>query len=129
MNGQTQRVVVSDRARPVYAPAPLTQGQIETEIMRLADMLETVTDQLAKACEESAAAEVSWKCNEATAMLSSEQKSAELRKAEALTRCRREFAAHRGAEAVRDGLTEKCRTLRAQLDSLRTLSANVRAQA
>jgi hypothetical protein len=121
-------VNVSAHRQPVYAPEPLTQGRIESEIMRLAAMLEQTTDLLAGASEDAARCEVDWKVAEAIALLHSREKSAELRKADALSQGRKQFAAHRGAEAVRDGLQEKCRTLRAQLDSLRTLSANVRAQ-
>ena len=118
---------VSER-RPIYAPEPLTQVRIESEIARLCALLEATTDELARACEESAEREVAWKVAEAGALLRSDQKSAELRKAHALSQCRNEYGAHLRGCAMRDAMSEKCRTLRAQLDALRTLSANVRAQ-
>lgn len=114
--------------RPIYAPEPLTQVRIESEIARLCALLEATTDELAKASEASAEHEIAWKLAEASALLRSDQKSAELRKAGALVESRTQYANHVRADAVRDSIQEKCRTLRAQLDSLRTLSANVRAQ-
>ena len=118
---------VSER-RPIYAPEPLTQVRIENEIARLCALLEATTDELAKACELSAEREVAWKVAEASALLRSEQKSAELRKAQALSTCRNEYGAHLRGCAMRDALSEKCRTIRSQLDSLRSLNANVRVQ-
>jgi len=114
--------------RPINSPAPLTQILIEGEIARLCALLETTTDELAKACELSAEREVAWKVAEASALLRSEQKSAELRKAQALSTCRNEYGAHLRGCAMRDALSEKCRTIRSQLDSLRSLNANVRVQ-
>jgi len=118
---------VSER-RPIYAPEPLTQVRIESEIARLCALLEATTDDLAKECERSAEREVAWKVAEAGALLRSEHKSAELRKAHALSLCRNEYGAHLRGCAMRDALTEKCRTIRSQLDSLRSLNANVRVQ-
>ena len=113
---------------PTYAPDPLTQIRIESEIARLSALLESTTDELAGRMEDAAAREVAWKVAEAGALLKSEQKSAELRKADALIHCRKEYGEHLSADALRDALSEKCRTVRAQLDALRSLNANVRVQ-
>ena len=109
-------------------PEMVNQGQIESEILRLSRMLEANTDEHALAAEKEAAAEVNWKAEEAVSMLQSEQKSAGLREAEALVAHRELFAAYRASQAILGAITEKNRTLRAQLDALRTLSANVRSQ-
>lgn len=114
--------------QPIYSPDPLTQVRIESEIVRLSDLLERTTDELAGAMEKAAEHEVIWKAAEAGALLKSDQKSAELRKAESLVKCRAEFGEHKAADAIRDALSEKCRTIRAQLDALRSLNANVRTQ-
>lgn len=119
--------VVSHRPLPAVREL-LTQGQIESEILRLSGLLEASTDEHGRAAEEMAAAEVAWKAAEAVTVLHSEQTNESKRKAEALVAHREEFAEWRARQAVLDAITERNRTLRAQLDALRTLSANVRNQ-
>lgn len=109
-------------------PVQLTQVGVESEILRLSAMLEEATEQLAKAMEIEADAEVSFRIAEARAKLAATSKSVEDRKAEALVACETWYTAYTVAEARRDALAETCRTLRSRLDALRTLSANLRGQ-
>lgn len=115
---------------PVRPPAGhlLSQGQIESEILRLSDALEEQTNELARRLEAAAEAEVAWKQAEAIALLRSAMRSEHQRKAEALTINAEQHRAFRISDARSSATTEICRTLRAQLDSLRTLAANVRSQ-
>ena len=109
-------------------PIQLTQGSVEGEILRLSAMLEEATEQLAKAMEEEASAEVDYRIAEARARLKSTAKSVEDRKCAALVECEAWYTCYVKAEAKREALAETCRTLRARLDALRTLSANLRGQ-
>ena len=114
------------------APRPvgvLSTGQIESEILRLSEALETGTEEYAVRIEAEANAEVKWKQCEATAMLRSDQKSEALRKAEAIQIHAEAHRDYRIAGARASAQAEVCRTLRAQLDSLRTLAANARGLA
>lgn len=106
----------------------LTQGQAEMELMRLSGDLEETTYALAIQSEKAAEAEVAWKRTEAKLMLTSQCTSSEARKADALLKGGNAYRDHRINEALRDSLTEKCRTLRAQLGAIQTVSANLRGQ-
>lgn len=96
--------------------------------MRLSAVLEDATTEYAKAAETEAENEVAWKRAEANSLIQSEKQSEHLRKAEAMNVHAREFYGYKKAAAVKDAISEKLRTVRAQLDSLRTLSANLRQQ-
>lgn len=106
------------------------QFDIETEIIRLEGVLEDTTDEFAKIVVRAAAAEATYRVGYAKAfarfrLTGSSEKTAD---AEAVSECERELHERKSLEAQQRGLEEKCRSLRASLDAVRTLSANVRAQ-
>jgi len=106
----------------------LTQGQIESEIIRLSSDLEDTTHAFGAQAEMAAMADARWKREEAKLMLVSTRTSEGARRADALVRSGDAYTNYRVAEAISGALQEKCRSLRAQLGALQTLSANVRSQ-
>ena len=108
------------------------QGDIEAEILRLSDLLEEATGELATASEEAAHGEADYRVAYARAYLKSrsghEKLTDKIREAEATVEVADELTVYKVAAAKQLGLQEKCRQLRAQLDAVRTLSANVRGQ-
>lgn len=110
----------------------VTQSWLEAEIVRLAGLLETATGQLATVSEEHANAEADHRFAYAQAFLKmrdgEEKITDKVREQRATAETTEEFRTRRIAEAKQMSLQEKCRQLRAQLDAIRTLSANVRAQ-
>lgn len=106
---------------------PITQAHVESEIVRLSERAEKVTHEVAKRARADAEADVAYKVALARAYLAAEGPVAQ-REAEALVACEAEYAAHRGAEAVLKAAVEAGRNVRSQLDALRSINANVRAQ-
>lgn len=111
------------------------QEDIENEILRLSDLLETATNLLADVSEEAAEAEADYRVSYAHEFYSptrpdgDETKLTEkLRESLATIACDEILHRHKIAAARQLSLQEKCRQLRAQLDAVRTLSANVRGQ-
>lgn len=108
----------------------LHPGAVQDELARLTELLERTTEAYARQAELTNAAEVEWKRAEAVSLAESctDKKPEYLRKAEAMVNYGHLFADWRTKLAVQDGLTEKCRTLRTAIESLRTISANLRGQ-
>lgn len=106
----------------------LLPGVVDAELLRLSGLLETATERLAKAIQQDASAESRWKKLEAASLLRSERKSEDLRRAEALDANAEAYTMALSARAVAEAMREKCRSLRNQLEALRTLAANLRAQ-
>lgn len=111
------------------------QGDIEGEILRLSDTLEKATGQLADAAEHAAEMEADYRVAYAHEFYNPhrpEEDNAKLteklREALATIACDGILHRHKVAAAKQLSLQEKCRQLRAQLDAVRTLSANVRGQ-
>jgi hypothetical protein len=109
-----------------------SQLDIENEIIRLEGILEDTTDEFAKVCQQAANAEATFRVSYAKSFvryrLGVEKSSEKTAEAQATAECERELFDRRGLESQQRGLEEKCRSLRASLDAVRTLSANVRAQ-
>ena len=108
------------------------QSDIEAEILRLSGLLEEATGELATASENAAHGEADYRVAYARAYLTHRPKydklTDKIREAEATVECEKELTTYKVAAARQLALQEKCRQLRAQLDAVRTLSANVRGQ-
>lgn len=109
-----------------------SQLDIEHEILRLEGLLEDTTDEFATVAQQAAAAEAVYRVNYAKAFvryrLGGERSSEKTAEAQSTVECENELKRRRSLEAQQRGLEEKCRSLRASLDAVRTLSANVRSQ-
>lgn len=108
---------------------PLAQAQIEAEIVSRSRTLTEITEDVAESAKQQAATEVAYKLAYARAMigLRSESGTVALKEAMALDACASEFEQMKMAEAVFKACQESGRNVRAQLDALRTLNANVRS--
>lgn len=110
----------------------LTQGQIEDEILSVSDALEAGTEQFADVADLAAECEADYKLSYARAFvgLSSTQSkmTAPERQARSELHAAAELRAWKIAEARRMSSKESLLSLRARLDALRTVSANIRSQ-
>lgn len=106
---------------------PITQVDIEADIMRLCERCEKVTHELAKRARAAAEADAAYKVAHAKAFLVANGPVAE-REAKALVECEAQYQARRIAEALLLSAQEAGRNARAQLDALRSVNANVRPQ-
>lgn len=104
---------------------PLAQVEIEHEIIRLSELLETVTDDLADCAVVAAKADADYKAAYASKFLVAEGPIGQ-REQQAMSECEDLYLAKKIGEARLDATREKGRNIRAQLDSLRTLAANLR---
>ncbi len=115
----------------------VTQDDVETEILRLSALLEHATGDLADASEAAANAEADYRVAYAHEFYSPTRPDEEedppkltekLRESLATIACDELLHRYKVTAARQLSLTEKCRQLRAQLDAVRTISANVRGQ-
>lgn len=114
----------------------LTQVQIEAEIERLSALLEQATDEYAANLSKQAEAEVNYKRKQAHGVIAHANSSAlgqtrltaTERDARLFLQHQEEYATLKILTALVESLKEAMRTYRHQLDALRTLAANVRAQ-
>jgi chromosome segregation ATPase len=109
---------------------PLSQLEVESEIRRLSDRLTELTTAQADHAQEAAQADVTLKLKQARAWLDlrghgglKDEKEAQVLEQTALF-----YQAAKLADAVLKADHEAGRNLRAQLDALRTLAANIRDQ-
>ena len=107
------------------ASGPLTQGQVEREMSRLIEAADTVAHDVASRAEDAARAEHAWKIAHARALLSADGPVA-VKEARALLVCEDEHLARKIADARLLAAQETSRTIRAQLDALRSVNATVR---
>lgn len=114
------------------APRLLTQADIEDMILNVADELEAETERYATICDEAARAEADWKYRSARSFIVLSEGEARMTAAEKDHRVTlanfSELRQYKLLEARRTASKEALNSLRARLDSLRTLSANVRSQ-
>jgi hypothetical protein len=107
--------------------SPITQGEIEEELMRLLGLLESETENFETLAQRAAETEATHKGMWAKEYLSS---TGSIRTREAIA----DFALsdslyqYKIAEALVKAKREKLLSLRTSIDALRTLNANVRAQ-
>ena len=106
---------------------PLSQASVESEILRLSGRLDWQVGEIGKRARAAAGAEVDHKLAFARALLEQEGGTVAEREAKALIACAETYALHKGADAVLLAAQEAGRSLRAQIDALRTLAANQRA--
>lgn len=120
-----------------YRP-PLTQAGVEERIVDISDAMETAVEDLADKSDEAAEAEVAYKVKYAQSVLRAGARTDGTgrggrltegdKEATAITECEDELRARLITEAHKEVAQEKMRTMRARLDALRTVSANIRAQ-
>jgi hypothetical protein len=107
--------------------APISQVDIEHEILRLIEMLEEQTEAFESLAEDNAKKESLYKANWAKEYLSAKGSIKE-REAWADYKLADENFDYKIAEALVKSKREKLLSLRASIDAMRTLNANVRAQ-
>lgn len=110
----------------------LTQAEVESEMMRLAHVLEDETHRYADLCEREAKVECEYRQRHDTLLIHEANRdkvcSATERNARVAMACKDEFAIFRMAEAQTKSSREALVSLRHQIDALRTIAANIRAQ-
>ena len=110
----------------------LTQGQIEDEILSVSDALEAGTEQFADVADLAAECEADYKLSYARAFVGLSSTQAKMtapeRQARSELHAAAELRAWKIAEARRLSSKESLLSLRARLDALRTVSANIRSQ-
>ena len=104
----------------------MPQVHIESEIIRLSQRAEEITQALAKRAREAAEADVAYKVAHAKALLLAEGPQY-VRDAEATAQTEQVYREKRGTEALLMSAQEAGRNVRAQLDALRSINANHRA--
>lgn len=108
---------------------PITQVEVESEILRLSDLLERKTESLAVLGRAAAEAEVAYKRAYAVAYLKAglERKvPVAEREATATVQTADALLVRRTAEVSYEAAREMCRTIRENLQGLRSLNANIR---
>lgn len=109
-------------------PDPLTIPEVESEILRLSARLEGETARLAQLGQAAGLSEIDHKVARAQAFLKAEG-PVDARSAQAEIATKDQMLARRRDEVLYDACRETLRTIRTQLDALRTIAANARAQA
>ena len=109
-------------------PQILSQVEIENEGQRLAHRLEEAKTALRDRAMEAARADAEYRKVHAQQVLLAEAPTVGEREARATIAASDVYLARRIAEAKQLSAQEACRNYRAQLDWLRSLAANVRAQ-
>jgi hypothetical protein len=106
---------------------PISQIEIETELLRFVDMLEEETEAFERLAEDAAKKEAQYKSNWAKEYLSAKGSIKE-REAWAEYKLSEMSYDYKIAEALVKAKREKLSSIRTSMDALRTLNANVRAQ-
>lgn len=110
----------------------ITQGEIEDLILRIAEEMETETYRYSDLASLAAQAEADYKLRAARALISIANTPTRITAAERQARAEitaaEELRIWKLAEARRQATKETLLTLRARLDALRSLAANVRHQ-
>ena len=107
--------------------APISQVEVEHEIMRLMEMLEEETEAFEKLAEDCAKKEALYKSNWAKEYLSAKGSIRE-REAWSDYKLSDQSYDYKISEALVKSKREKLISLRTSIDALRTLNANVRSQ-
>jgi hypothetical protein len=106
---------------------PLSDIEISEAIWRISERLDWQVGEVAQRARRAAEADVAFKLAHAKATLEVDGKTVAERDARALLACAKEYAEHRGADAVLLAAQEAGRSLRSQIEALRTLAASQRA--
>ena len=115
------------RSNTLRRNAPISQVDIETEMVRLIDMLEEETEAFERLAEDHAKKEALYKANWAKEYISAKGSIKE-RESWADYKLADEVYDYKIAEALMRSKREKLLSLRTSIDAMRTLNANVRAQ-
>jgi hypothetical protein len=107
--------------------APISQVEVEEEIIRLLNMLEEETEVFERLSEDAAKKEATYKAEWAKSYLANTGSIKE-REAWADYQMADHTMNYKIAEALVKAKREKLSSLRTSVDALRTLNANVRAQ-
>ena len=107
--------------------SPISQVDIEHELMRLLEMLEEETEAFESLAEDSAKKESLYKANWAKEYLSAKGSIKEREAWEDYKLADENFD-YKIAEALLKSKREKLLSLRTSIDAMRTLNANVRVQ-
>lgn len=105
---------------------PISQVEVEDELLRLSGLLERQVSELAKRARAAAEAEADHKIAYAKATLAVEGPTVAEREAKATLAVEDTYRAWRAAEAVKLAAQEAGRSYRAQLDALRSINSNLR---
>lgn len=105
---------------------PLSQMQIEGEIVRIAALAERVTTEIAQRARASAEADAAYKREHARAYLLAAGKTVGEKEAYTALETDAEYTARKIADALLLAAQEAGRNYRAQLEALRSLNANLR---
>jgi YesN/AraC family two-component response regulator len=106
---------------------PISQVDVEEEMIRLVTMLEDETENFERLIQDMANKEATYKSSWAKEYLSAKGSIKE-RESWADYRLEKETFSWKIAEALVKGKREKLSSLRTSIDALRTLAANVRSQ-
>ena len=106
--------------------SPISQVEIEEELMRLADLLESETEAFESLALDASKKEASYKSNWAKEYLSAKGSIKE-RESWADYKLAEQIYDYKIAEALLKAKREKLSSLRTSIDALRTLAANVRS--
>lgn len=106
---------------------PISQVEVEEEILRLSDLLETETEAFEQLAVDAAVKESNYKASWAKEYLGAKGSIKE-REAWADYKLEDHTMQYKISEALVKSKREKLHSLRTSIDALRTLAANVRAQ-
>ncbi len=105
---------------------PLSQAQIEAEIMRISALCERVTTEIATRARAAAVADSDYKRAHAQAFLLAQGKTVGDRESVTFMECDKEYTEKGTTAALLLAAQEAGRNYRAQLDALRSINANLR---
>lgn len=107
---------------------PIYQADVESRLDLLSQQLEEETERFAVLVVEKAEAEAEYKRAYHKAVLTSTEGTVAMKEARAFTKSSQEYREYKITEALEKATQQKLMMLRSQIDSARTISANIRNQ-
>ena len=104
----------------------IIQTDVENEIRRMVDELDNASVALAHEAVQASEAEHMYKVEYAKALLKQSEGTVAQKEANALNEVSELYRDRLVKNALRDAAIEKCRNLRAQLNALQSINANIR---
>jgi hypothetical protein len=105
---------------------PISQAEVEEDIIRLSALAERVTHELRRRALDVAEAEALYRREYAQAYLAAQGKTVGDREARATLEVHEVYLDRKRKEAILDAAKEAGRNYRAQLEALRSVNANLR---